>query len=296
MTELASHPHLVVVDPSSAVPRVINQAVLQTSGVADVSNLSLPSMVKLFLDHLTSTAAAAHDPIDRDQAHKFLSHMVRSMTLGPEELVLMKVFYERFEATFSSSTLPPASGRPTTYVASTSSSPHSSPPRLTTGMKLLLACYNAQALVYDEPLAKSTWTLYSRMSWDEFVHELFSFNTAIDFALSVSPAEFNATAWTLVSGSPPPSPSRGASFSLASPTTPATTTSPPPTTSSTTTTTTTSTTTTAAAPSSTTTSPATSPAIPASGGISKRSRRATGFTEAQALAAVADLLRTNESA
>lgn len=168
-----------------AAPPIENPDLIRSMGFVDTSKLAAEDLVVPACEWLTfsSLNGAGEPTIDQGQAVKFLSHMVRKLGLSAEDLICMRAFIERYQSGWSETKC--------------------CRPKATHGLQLILGVYTAQALQYDEPLARSVWLFYSKLEWSQFVDELFSFNAGLDFDIWISPSEYNA-AYTSLTGIPIP--------------------------------------------------------------------------------------------
>lgn len=168
-----------------AAPPVENPDLIRSLGFVDTSKLRAEDLIAPVCEWLTMSSLNEEGAptIDQGQAVKFLSHMVRKLGLSAEDMVCMRAFVERYQKGWNEE--------------------RCCRPRATHGLQLILGVYTAQALQYDEPLARSVWLFYSKLEWSEFVDELFSFNSALDWDIWITSAEYNA-AYTSLTGIPVP--------------------------------------------------------------------------------------------
>lgn len=118
---------------------------------------------------LSSDPSSLNQGVIEGQTREFVAHMIKWLELSSSDLVMTKLFFDRFIDT---------TGNSSSY---------------TYGMSLICAAYLALTSTHDDPLPNSLWTLYSRSTFTEFLSAVMDFYQEIGYSISVTPAQYNAT-------------------------------------------------------------------------------------------------------
>lgn len=127
-------------------------------------------LVDWVVAHSAQDTDRSKPSIDPQQAKLFVNHMVNHMGISAVELVMIRLYMERYLERF----------------------PVGSPPTVSFGLQILNAAYIASTLEYDSPLSWDSWTLYSRTSVSEFVDLMLDYCSVIDYDFTLPVQRFNA--------------------------------------------------------------------------------------------------------